>query len=868
MTLCENENKIYSLINDGIKNNYRSVFVVLGSNCNEVSIKLHHILSKTRIGIKPSVLWCYKREMTGKNYKKKKMANLSNQVKSGMVVEEDAFEVFNSSTNVDYILYGECDRVLGRTYDMCVLQDFDCITPNIMAKTVETVCGGGLIIFLLENIYKLEDAFEMKMDIHKKFGDLENEKMRFNKRLFCSLKKSKFTIFLNENMEVLNISKYKSKKNELIRKENIEMENKSKKCKESSSGSKKYKFMNGLITKDVFKENEKIEKTKEQRNLLVELEKIYSDRNNKTIISVTAARGRGKSALLGFSISDAIKNHFGVINVVAPALENVKTLFLFVENGLKELNFEKNKDYQIYFTKINNKKFVSKISITKYFKQIIEYVDPRIGLKLYPDLVVVDEAAAIPMSFLKPFLECNVVLMASTLNGYEGTGRSLSLKLFETLRKNSKSKDSYIFKEFILNESIRYSRNDPVERWLYDVLLLDAQPPKITFCPPPENCELAYVDRDILFSYHSASEIFLNEIVSLFVASHYKNSPNDLQLLADGPKQGIFVLLTPLDDKSVEGKENANCSILPKIICAIQVTLEGKIKNTQTVSKDGNLIPWTVYEHFIDTEFINKSGIRIVRIAVHPDFINMGYGSRALDLFCRFFSEQNSSENNFFIPKNTMKKSLLYSLKDILIPKIEWIGSSFGVTSHLLFFWKKLNFLQIYLKQTPSKITGEHSVIVIKDIHDNNTWIYDYYNIFISKFINLLSYNYKDLDPVLSLSLYYDKNLTKFKDENIKIKNYFSCFDIKRIEIYCKNRIDIKMIMDLLPIISFLYFKGKFTFNLDILQESLLLIVGLQRKDLCFASSIFKLDSSHINSIFLKIISLLFSEIFKMYQNE
>ncbi len=46
--------------------------------------------------------------------------------------------------------------------------------------------------------------------------------------------------------------------------------------------------------------------------------------------------------------------------------------------------------------------------------------------------------------------------------------------------------------------------------------------------PHPDKCELYLVNRDTLFSYHKASEVFLFNMMSLFISSHYKNSPNDL----------------------------------------------------------------------------------------------------------------------------------------------------------------------------------------------------------------------------------------------------------------------------------------------------------------------------------------------------
>jgi N-acetyltransferase 10 len=52
-------------------------------------------------------------------------------------------------------------------------------------------------------------------------------------------------------------------------------------------------------------------------------------------------------------------------------------------------------------------------------------------------------------------------------------------------------------------------------------------------------------------------------MMSLYVASHYKNSPNDLQLMSDAPAHRLFVLLAPVDQTTNE---------LPEILCVVQVT--------------------------------------------------------------------------------------------------------------------------------------------------------------------------------------------------------------------------------------------------------------------------------------------------------
>lgn len=51
-------------------------------------------------------------------------------------------------------------------------------------------------------------------------------------------------------------------------------------------------------------------------------------------------------------------------------------------------------------------------------------------------------------------------------------------------------------------------------------------------------------------------------MVALFVASHYKNTPNDLLLMSDAPAHQLFVLLAPVD-------QTANT--MPNILAVAQV---------------------------------------------------------------------------------------------------------------------------------------------------------------------------------------------------------------------------------------------------------------------------------------------------------
>jgi N-acetyltransferase 10 len=54
--------------------------------------------------------------------------------------------------------------------------------------------------------------------------------------------------------------------------------------------------------------------------------------------------------------------------------------------------------------------------------------------------LVVDEAAAIPITLVKQMLGPYMVVLSSTIHGYEGTGRSLSLKLLHSLREQNQQR--------------------------------------------------------------------------------------------------------------------------------------------------------------------------------------------------------------------------------------------------------------------------------------------------------------------------------------------------------------------------------------------------------------------------------------------
>jgi len=78
---------------------------------------------------------------------------------------------------------------------------------------------------------------------------------------------------------------------------------------------------------------------------------------------------------------------------------------------------------------------VVRVNIHRDHRQTIQYIRPQdYAMLAQAELVVVDEAAAIPITLVKKLLGPYMVILSSTVHGYEGTGRSLSLKLLQQLK--------------------------------------------------------------------------------------------------------------------------------------------------------------------------------------------------------------------------------------------------------------------------------------------------------------------------------------------------------------------------------------------------------------------------------------------------
>lgn len=895
------DERIRTLIENGVKSRHRSMFVIIGDKSRDQIVNLHYMLSKATIKSRPNVLWCYRDKLELSSHRKKRAKQVKKLMQRGLLDPEkvDPFSLFLETGGITYCLYKDSERILGNTFGMCILQDFEALTPNLLARTIETVEGGGLIILLLRSLSSLTSLYTMVMDVHERYRTESHLEAagRFNERFLLSLASCKACVLMDDEMNVLPISSHIRSITPVPVKEDSEGlpegEWDLKNLKEQLSD----EFPVGPLIKKCC--------TLDQGRAVVTFLDAILDKTLRSTVALLAGRGRGKSAALGLAVAGAVAAGYSNIFVTAPSPENLKTLFDFVCKGLNAVEYKEHIDFDVVkSTNPEFKKATVRINIYKQHRQTIQYIQPQEHEKLSQvELLVVDEAAAIPLPVVKSLLGPYLVFLSSTVNGYEGTGRSLSLKLLQQLEEQSQvsnksvegSLSGRLFKKIELSESIRYASGDPIEQWLHALLCLDVTSsiPPINRLPPPGECDLYYVNRDTLFSYHRDSELFLQRMMALYVASHYKNSPNDLQLMADAPAHHLFVLLGPVDETSNQ---------LPDILCVIQVCLEGQISRKSAMKSlsaghqpFGDQIPWKFCEQFREANFPSLSGARIVRIATHPSAMRLGYGSQAVELLTRYFEGQfapiteveisdedvqahvrvtEAAEKVSLLEESIKPRTnlppLLVSLRERRPEKLHYIGVSFGLTLDLFRFWRRHKFAPFYIGQIPSTVTGEHTCMVLKPLNNDEIeasesaqWGFfgPFYQDFRLRFIRLLGISFHGMEYKLAMSVLDPKiNFTEVDPSEDSIVEFLnairylmSAHDMKRLEAYADNLVDFHMILDLVPLLAQLYFMEKLPVTLSYAQASVLLCTGLQLRNITYIEGQMKLERQQILSLFIKV---------------
>ncbi|MFP4146141.1 MAG: tRNA(Met) cytidine acetyltransferase TmcA [Halorhodospira sp.] len=372
-------------------------------------------------------------------------------------------------------------------------------------------------------------------------------------------------------------------------------------------------------------------------------------------VVLTADRGRGKSAALGIAVGELLRTQrVRRVVVTAPSLHAVETLLGHAAERCDGV--------------VQRRRRMHCATGEVIYRDPEALVDqPERG-----DLVVVDEAAGLPVDLLTSLLHAaSRIAFATTVHGYEGSGRGFDLRFRQVL-------DAWApqWRAVRLETPIRWAPQDPLEGWLGRVLCLDAEPATVVHADSAAPVRVIPVSRDELL----ADETRLRQAFGLLVAAHYRTRPFDLHQLLDAPRRHLFLA----------EREGA---VVGVVLAAEEGGLEAETAQEVWAERrrpHGHLLPQALATHAGLAAAPTGYALRIQRIAVHPALRRRGIGAelvaavtgRAQGLGCAL------------------------------------VGTSFGATVQLVAFWRACGLATVALGARRDVASGEHSALMARGLDD------------------------------------------------------------------------------------------------------------------------------------------------------
>ena len=444
--------------------------------------------------------------------------------------------------------------------------------------------------------------------------------------------------------------------------------------------------------------------TKEQGQAIAAVERVSTGHRRRPLV-LTADRGRGKSAAFGMAAASLLQQGKINILVTAPRLDAVHTLFKHAAQLLPLARHSK--------------------GLIELEAQQIRFVAPDALIIERPsaDLLLVDEAAGIPLPLLQSLvMRYSRVAFATTIHGYEGTGRGFVLRFNQMLDDVAPQ-----WRKLHLTRPVRWSAGDPVEAFGFKALLMDAEPAagEDMASSKVEEFTLEHLDRDSLIQ----NETLLRELFGLLITAHYRTTPFDLRHLLDGPNISIWIV------------RHAG-----SISAAILAAREGGFD--QDTSREIWLGKRRPHGHLVPEALAAQVGIeqapcfeylRIIRIAVHPDLQGRGIGSAMLDQLVQ-----------------AMEKTA-----------VDVLGVSYGASARLLRFWRRAGFSAVRIGLTRDASSGAHSALMIRGISEAGRVLQSEANEkFYARYPTQLSEPLQDLEAELAVALLARQKFNCLPDMN------------------------------------------------------------------------------------------------------
>ncbi|MFB6086964.1 MAG: tRNA(Met) cytidine acetyltransferase TmcA [Haloarculaceae archaeon] len=413
-------------------------------------------------------------------------------------------------------------------------------------------------------------------------------------------------------------------------------------------------------------------------------------RDSDTAVVVEADRGRGKSSAAGLA-AGALALAGRDVLVTAPAYRNAAEVFARAEEVLADENALSGRDGgntpRLLETPTGRIRFETPTAAT--------------DLPGDPDVVFVDEAAALPVRVLERFLAAPAVAFTTTIHGYEGAGRGFSVRFRDRLDESDRE-----VIDVGMTDPIRYAAGDPVEVWTFRALLLDARPAvdPLVADATPETVRYRRLDAADLL----ADEHLLREVFGLLVLAHYRTEPNDLARLLDAPNVSVRAL--------THGGHVVSVALLARE-GNLPADLRASMYEGERVR--GNMIPDVLTSQLRDEAAGVPEGERVMRIATHPAVRSRGLGSRLLDAI----REERAAE-------------------------VDWLGTGYGATPDLVDFWADNGFHAVHLSTTRNEASGEHSAVMLAPTSDRGVALHDRHTAwFLDRVEGMLTDPLDDVDP-------------------------------------------------------------------------------------------------------------------------
>jgi len=523
--------------------------------------------------------------------------------------------VSSEQQDADAVSTNTAKKLLGQERDVIVFDAYSGFDPDAFGAVSGVVCGGGLLVLLCPPLTQWENINDPAAERIAIWPyTTENISGRFLRRIARVINASPAAATVIEQGAALPA---------VHRPANVQ----------NAVGA-----LNGLF------------RTEDQRVAVAAIEHVLHGCQRQPLV-LMANRGRGKTVALGIAAARLLQTQVLHVVVTAPRLAAVQPLFQQVEKILPDASVHGGR--------------------VQWGEASIQFVAPdMLCLSTVPaDLLLVDEAAAIPATLLQQLLSrYSRIVFSTTTHGYEGTGRGFAVRFRQTLNEQTPG-----WKQMTLHTPIRWAENDPLENLVFKALLLDAAgaADEQVATARMDNVVLEKINQDELVN----NEPLLAQIFGLLVVAHYRTRPNDLRNLLDGPGLSVYV-------SRYQGQVVATALVVTE--GGFDASLAEAIFASRRRPR-GHLIPQSLMVHAGLKEAAGLCCARVMRIAVHPALRRKGLGRQLLR----------------YIKDDTAKRGA------------DLLGASFGATESLLPFWLRENMLPVRMGFRRGHASGAYSVMVL-----------------------------------------------------------------------------------------------------------------------------------------------------------